>query len=77
VYFFRVDLLGPFVQILELISQDEELKKYLSRSISKTSSLRDPTITQEDLPEVIYKHMIFLMEFTLLYIIFSTLIFFT
>jgi len=62
-------LLGPFVKILELISQDEELKKYLSSSIPRatTSSLRDPTITQEDLPQVIYKYMIFLMEFALLY----------
>lgn len=54
-FFFRVDLLGPFVQTLELISQDEELKRYLSRSVSRTtasSSLRDPTITQEDLPKV-------------------------
>jgi len=55
-------LLGPFVKILELISQDEELKKYLSSSIPRatTSSLRDPTITQEDLPQVIYKYMIFM-----------------
>ncbi|EGI64216.1 PREDICTED: gamma-tubulin complex component 2-like isoform X1 [Acromyrmex echinatior] len=50
----KVDLLGPFVQTLELISQDEELKKYLSRSLPRatTSSLKDPTITQEDLPKI-------------------------
>lgn len=54
-YFFRVDLLGLFVQTLELISQDEELKRYLSKSAprSTTNSLKDPTITQEDLPKVI------------------------
>jgi len=38
-----------------MISQDEELKKYLSRSVPRaiTSSLKDPTITQEDLPKVV------------------------
>lgn len=63
---FRVDLLGPFVQTLELISQDEELKRYLSRSLPRAtaSSLRDPTITQEDLPKVItYEWVMFLIKF--------------
>ncbi|XP_028047082.1 gamma-tubulin complex component 2 isoform X2 [Monomorium pharaonis] len=50
----KVDLLGPFVQTLELISQDDELKRYLSRSVTTATanSLRDSTITQEDLPKI-------------------------
>ncbi|KAL0101794.1 hypothetical protein PUN28_019142 [Cardiocondyla obscurior] len=51
----KVDLLGPFVQTLKLISEDEELKRYLSRSVPKAaaSSLKDQTyITQEDLPKI-------------------------
>ncbi|XP_011861241.1 PREDICTED: gamma-tubulin complex component 2-like [Vollenhovia emeryi] len=50
----KVDLLGPFVQTLELISQDEQLKRYLSRSVPRAvaSSLKDPTVTQEDLPKI-------------------------
>ncbi|XP_011257254.1 gamma-tubulin complex component 2 isoform X2 [Camponotus floridanus] len=49
----KVDLLGLFVQTLELISQDEELKRYLSKSAPRsTASLKDPTITQEDLPKI-------------------------
>ncbi|CAL1689551.1 unnamed protein product [Lasius platythorax] len=50
----KVDLLGLFVQTLELISQDEELKRYLSKSAPRSTagSLKDPTITQEDLPKI-------------------------
>ncbi|EZA59060.1 gamma-tubulin complex component 2 isoform X2 [Ooceraea biroi] len=50
----KVDLLGPFVQTLELISQDEELKKYLVKSTLavKAGTLKAPTITQEDLPKI-------------------------
>lgn len=50
----KVDLLGPFVQTLELISQDEELKRYLAKSTLalKAGSVKAPTIMQEDLPKI-------------------------
>ncbi|XP_020277442.1 gamma-tubulin complex component 2-like isoform X2 [Pseudomyrmex gracilis] len=50
----KVDLLGPFVQTLELISQDEKLKNFLLKTVPglTASSLKDPTITQEDLPKI-------------------------
>jgi len=43
------------MQTLELISQDEELKKYLAKSTLslEAGSLRTAAITQEDLPKVI------------------------
>lgn len=53
--FFRVDLLGSFMQTLELISQDNELKKFLSRSAPALTagSAKSKVITQKDLPKVI------------------------
>ncbi|XP_014224531.1 gamma-tubulin complex component 2-like isoform X1 [Trichogramma pretiosum] len=54
----KVDMLGPFMQLLEFISVDRELKSYLN----KTSSLApvttsSTTITNEDLPKI-FKNVI-------------------
>lgn len=51
---FRVDLLGLFVQVLELVSKDKELKSYLAKQTSTLSlnSTKNAAITTEDLPQV-------------------------
>ncbi|XP_032680668.1 gamma-tubulin complex component 2-like isoform X2 [Odontomachus brunneus] len=50
----KVDLLGPFMQTLELISQDKDLIKFLSRSAPAltASSTKNQVITQKDLPKI-------------------------
>ncbi|XP_012273660.1 gamma-tubulin complex component 2 isoform X2 [Orussus abietinus] len=50
----KVDLLGPFVQLLDFISQDKNLKQYLAKnspSLAGTST-KTSTITKEDLPQI-------------------------
>lgn len=53
-FFYRVDLLGLFIQLLELISEDKELKNYLAKEASNVSSIstKNAAITTEDLPQV-------------------------
>ncbi|XP_014475537.1 PREDICTED: gamma-tubulin complex component 2-like isoform X2 [Dinoponera quadriceps] len=50
----KVDLLGPFMQTLELISQDNELKKFLSKSAPALTAgpAKNQVITQKDLPKI-------------------------
>ncbi|XP_011499905.1 PREDICTED: gamma-tubulin complex component 2-like [Ceratosolen solmsi marchali] len=54
----KVDLLGPFMQLLEFISVDRELKKYLAEnsSLAQTTS-KSTIITNEDLPKI-FKNVI-------------------
>ncbi|XP_003703274.2 gamma-tubulin complex component 2 isoform X2 [Megachile rotundata] len=50
----KVDLLGLFIQVLELISEDKELKNYLAKqALALTlSSTKNSAITTEDLPQI-------------------------
>ncbi|CAK9804480.1 Gamma-tubulin complex component 2 [Anthophora plagiata] len=50
----KVDLLGLFIQVLELISDDKELKSYLTKQASAltSSSTKNAAITTEDLPQI-------------------------
>ena len=52
--FYRVDLLGLFIQVLELISEDKELKSYLTKEAAALTSIstKNAAITTEDLPQV-------------------------
>ncbi|PBC32292.1 Gamma-tubulin complex component [Apis cerana cerana] len=50
----KVDLLGLFIQVLELISEDKELKSYLTKEASALTSIstKNAAITTEDLPQI-------------------------
>ncbi|CAD1472109.1 unnamed protein product, partial [Heterotrigona itama] len=50
----KIDLLGLFIQLLELISEDKELKNYLAKEASNLSSIstKNAAITTEDLPQI-------------------------
>ncbi|XP_033201163.2 gamma-tubulin complex component 2 [Bombus vancouverensis nearcticus] len=50
----KVDLLGLFIQVLELISEDKVLKDYLAKGASNLSSIctKNAAITTEDLPQI-------------------------
>ncbi|OAD55185.1 Gamma-tubulin complex component 2 [Eufriesea mexicana] len=50
----KVDLLGLFIQVLELISEDKELKSYLAKEASALTSIstKNAAITTEDLPQI-------------------------
>ncbi|XP_076230836.1 gamma-tubulin complex component 2 isoform X2 [Calliopsis andreniformis] len=50
----KVDLLGLFVQVLELISKDKELKNYLAKQTSMlmSNSTKNTAITTDDLPQI-------------------------
>lgn len=52
--FDSVDLLGPFMQLLDLISGDKRLKDHLGKSALTTnaSNTRSSMITREDVPQV-------------------------
>lgn len=54
IFFCRVDLLGPFMHLLELISLDRELKDHLAKNSFQVvgTTPRGATITNEDLPKV-------------------------
>ncbi|XP_058800560.1 gamma-tubulin complex component 2-like isoform X2 [Phymastichus coffea] len=55
----KVDLLGPFVGLLEFISVDRELKEYLAKNSFSLveSSPKTSTITNEDVPKI-FKNVI-------------------
>ncbi|XP_015437164.1 PREDICTED: gamma-tubulin complex component 2-like [Dufourea novaeangliae] len=50
----KIDLLGLFAQVLELISEDKELKSYLAKqaSVLASSSTKNTAITTKDLPQI-------------------------
>lgn len=50
----KVDLLGLFIQVLELISEDKELKSYLTKEAAALTSIstKNAAITTEDLPQI-------------------------
>ncbi|XP_017885284.1 gamma-tubulin complex component 2-like isoform X1 [Ceratina calcarata] len=50
----KVDLLGLFIQVLELISSDKELKSFLAKQASSSTlnPTRNSAITTEDLPQI-------------------------
>ncbi|XP_008203440.1 gamma-tubulin complex component 2 isoform X2 [Nasonia vitripennis] len=55
----KVDLLGPFMQLLEFISIDRELKTYLAKNSTPLvgTTSKSATITNEDLPKI-FKNVI-------------------
>ncbi|XP_046488183.1 gamma-tubulin complex component 2 isoform X1 [Neodiprion pinetum] len=50
----NVDLLGPFMQLLDLISADKNLKDHLGKNALSTnlSNTKSSTITREDVPQI-------------------------
>ncbi|XP_076621442.1 gamma-tubulin complex component 2 isoform X1 [Colletes latitarsis] len=50
----KIDLLGLFIQVLELISEDKKLKNYLARQVLAlaSNSSENAAITTEDLPQI-------------------------
>ncbi|KAK2587013.1 hypothetical protein KPH14_010977 [Odynerus spinipes] len=50
----KADLLGPFMQLLEYISEDKELKTYLAKQATLLSGTapKNSAITKEDLPQI-------------------------
>lgn len=54
---FSVDCLGPYIQLLHKIAQDESVKNFLCRNSKRTSSSTtsftpSPELTKEDIPQV-------------------------
>ncbi|XP_015599336.1 gamma-tubulin complex component 2 isoform X2 [Cephus cinctus] len=51
----KVDLLGPFIKLLDLVSEDKVLKDYLARNVllaGYSNTSKSSTITKEDLPQI-------------------------
>lgn len=50
----KIDLLGLFMQVLELLSDDKELKNYLAKqsSVLAVNASRNAAITTDDLPQI-------------------------
>ena len=53
-------MLGLFIQLLELVSEDKELKNYLAKEASNVSSIstKNAAITTEDLPQVFFNFLV-------------------
>lgn len=59
-FFFSVDSLNSYVQLLDLISQDATLKDFLLKNVRTSASCPKSEFTKDDLPQVIFQNVLFL-----------------